>query len=124
MDFGKYHIEGMQLILGICALMVAYSFWKAHNRLGNEFNAFDFIMKDGRADNVELAFMVVLAVSTWVIIYLLLTGKFTESYFMMYLGAWVTPLIAKRVFNKTEPPVSTTTTSVSVTEKTVERPNE
>jgi len=64
--------------------------------------------------------MLVLCVSTWVILYLLRVDKLTEGYFTIWIGAWVVPLVAKVVFNKTEVPEfgTTSTTKIESTEKT------
>ena len=47
-------------------------------------------------------------------------GKLTEGMFGLWLGAWVGPIIARLVFNKTDMPTPGTviTTKMETTEKT------
>jgi hypothetical protein len=114
-------IDWMTTILAVCAVLVVVSFWRAHNRPGFDFNAFDLITENGRVSKIALAFMLVLAVSTWVIVAQQLAGKLTEGLFGLWLTAWVTPLVAKVVFNKSDPTPdsgTTITTKIESTEKT------
>jgi len=92
----------MNIILALGVLLIAYSFWRAHSKPGFDFNAFDMVMHEGRVDKIAVVFMAVFAVTTWVIVDLQIKDKLTEGYFMSYGGLWVTPLVAKVVFNKTE----------------------
>lgn len=111
----------MATILAVGAVLIVVSFWRAHSRPGFDFNAFDLIMENGRVSKIALAFMLVLAVSTWVIVAQQLAGKLTEGLFGLWLTAWVTPLVAKVVFNKTDIPSetgTTITTKIESTEKT------
>ncbi len=110
----------MQIILGIAALLVIVSFWRAHRKAGFDFDAFDLIMENGKVSKIALAFMVVLAVTTWVVVDLQIKGNLTEGYFTTYGAMWVIPLVAKVVFNKTEMPNvtgTTTTTKIESTER-------
>jgi hypothetical protein len=109
----------MLTILAFSAVLVAVSFWRAHSRPGFDFNAFDLIMENGRVSKIALAFMLVLLVSTWVIVDMTIKGKLTEGMFGLWLGAWVTPLVAKVVFNKSEMPSGTTTTTELKTTETI-----
>jgi len=113
-------IDWMVTILAVAAALVVVSFWRAHSRPGFDFNAFDLIMENGKVSKIALAFMLVLGVSTWVIITQQIKDKLTEGMFGLWLGAWVTPLVAKVVFGKSEmPEVGTiTTTKIESTEKT------
>lgn len=96
-------VQPMHLILGVAIVLIVISFWRAHKTPGFEFNAFDLIMSKGKVDKIAVAFMLVLVLSSWVIVDLQVHGKLTEGYFAIYTGAWITPLVAKVVFNKTEP---------------------
>lgn len=111
----------MLVILAVAALLVAVSFWRAHSRPGFEFNAFDLIMEGGKVSKIAMAFMLVLAVTTWIVVDLQIKGHLTEGYFTMYGTMWVVPLVAKVVFNKTDLPAetgTTITTKIESTEKT------
>jgi hypothetical protein len=113
-------LDWMLTILAIGAALIIISFWRAHSRPGFDFNAFDLIMDKGKVSAPALAFMLVLAVSTWVIVAQQIKDKLTEGTFGLWLAAWVTPLVAKVVFGKTEmPEVGTITkTTIESTEKT------
>lgn len=113
------HVDWMTTILAAGCVLVLLSFWRAHSRPGFDFNAFDLIMENGRVSKIALAFMLVLAVSTWVIVAQQLAGKLTEGTFGLWLTAWVTPLVAKVVFGKSEMPSGTTLTSETKTTETV-----
>jgi hypothetical protein len=107
----------MHLILAAGAVAILVTFWIAH-RARNTFNLLDLLMKDGRVCRVAVAFMLVLAVSTWVIIDLQINGKLTEGYFTIYTGAWIIPLVARLVSNKD---ASTSLTMTTVTQETTEK---
>lgn len=92
------------LALLLAGLLIGISLWRAHSRADIEFNLLDLLMENGRVSKIAVAFMLVLGVTTWVTIHLTLSGRLTEGYLGLYLGAWVVPLIAKVVFNKTEAP--------------------
>jgi hypothetical protein len=92
------------LVAGIGLLVLV--FWRAHKNPSFQFDVFDLFMENGRVSKIALAFMLVLFVSCWVIVDQQLKGKLSEGTFGLWLGAWVTPLVAKVVFNKnsaTEP---------------------
>lgn len=98
--------QWMLIALGAAALAIAVSVWKAHKNAAIQFDIFDLLMENGRVSKIAVAFMLVLLVSCWVIVSQQTQGKLTEGMFGLWLTAWVTPLVAKVVFNKnsaTEP---------------------
>lgn len=107
-------IDWMLVILALGAALIALSIWRAHRASGVIFNAFDLIMENGKVSKIALAFMLVLAVTTWIVVDLTIKGKLTEGIFTMYGTFWVVPLVAKVVFNKTEMPESGTTTITKI----------
>jgi len=107
----------MLAVLGIAAALLVISFWRAHRDALEQFNAFDLIMENGRVSKIALAFMVAFAVTTWVIVYLALRDKLTEGYLTSYGIMWVAPLVTKVVFNKTDMP-STTSSSTLIQQTT------
>lgn len=94
----------MLIVLGIGCLCALLILWRAHRSHSIQFNAFDLLLENGRVSKIAVAFMMVLCVSTWVIVNLTISGKLTEGYYLAYMGSWVTPLVAKVVFAKVEPP--------------------
>lgn len=109
------NIQPMHLVLALGAIGILITAWVAHRAPGT-FNLLDLLMKDGLVCRIAVAFMMVLAVSTWVIIDLQLSGKLTEGYFTIYTGAWIIPLVARVVSNK-ESASTLTMTSTTVETK-------
>lgn len=107
----------MLAVLGIAALLVVISFWRAHRDALAQFNAFDLIMENGRVSKIALAFMVAFGVTTWIVVYLTVRDKMTEGLFLAYGGMWVAPLVMKVVFNKNDMP-GTTSSTVTVQQTT------
>lgn len=96
------YIMGVLLAAGLLAAVL--SMWRAHRDALVEFNAFDLLMENGRVSKIAVAYMLVLGVTTWTIVLLTIRDKLTEGYFLAYGGMWVGPLVAKVVFNKSDPP--------------------
>lgn len=94
----------MLTILGCVVLLIGFALWRAHISKTAPFDFFDLLTENGRISKIAVAFMTVLGVSTWVIVDLQIKARLTEGIFGMWLGAWVTPLVAKVVFSKTEMP--------------------
>lgn len=112
----------MLVVLGVAALLVVVSFWRAHRDALKQFNAFDLIMENGRVSKIALAFMIAFGVTTWIVVYLTVRDKMTEGLFLAYGGMWVVPLVAKVVFDKNEMPSTTSTTLVQQTTTEVTKP--
>lgn len=115
-------IAPMHLILAGGLAFVAVTFWVAHRSRDAKFDAFDLVMEDGKASKIAVAYMLVLAVSTWVIIDQQIDGKLSEGTLGLWLGAWVGPLVAKVVFGKDAAPATTST--ITMTKTTTEAPTE
>lgn len=96
----------MEILLACAGIALLLSFWRAHRSALIHFNAFDLVMENGRVSRIAVCFMVAFAVTTWVIVYLVLRDKLTEGYLTSYGLMWVGPLVARVVFNKTEPPTA------------------
>lgn len=96
--------DWMLILLGAGFALIGVSFWRAHHRADFQFSAFDLVMENGRVSKIAVAFMMVLGVSTWVIVDMQVKNKLTEGMFGLWLTAWVTPLVAKVVFSKTDMP--------------------
>jgi hypothetical protein len=96
--------EWMLVVLAVAALAVLVSFWREHHNSLAKFNVFDLVMENGRVSKISVSYMLVLGVSTWVIVNQEISGKLTEGIFGMWLAAWVSPLVARVVFGKTEMP--------------------
>ena len=110
--------DWMLIILALGAAIVLLSLWKAHHNPKFHFDTFDLIMENGRVSRLALWYNLAGAVSTWVIVDLQMKDKLTEGMFGLWLTAWVGPIIAKLVFNKSEPGTLTITKTMESTEKT------
>jgi len=107
----------MLAVLGVAAVLLVVSFWRAHRSALAQFNMFDLITENGRVSKIALAFMVAFGVTTWIVVYLTVRDKMTEGLFLAYGGLWVVPLVAKVVFDKNEMP-GTTSSTVTVQQTT------
>jgi len=111
--------DWMLIVLAGAGLFVVFSFWRAHNKPGFDFNAFDLVMENGKVSKIAFTFMAAFAVTTWILIDLQLKDKMTEGYLTTYGAMWVASLVAKVVFNKNDAtPGTTITTKLETTEKT------
>lgn len=79
----------------LLALLIVWSFYRAHRSPGNEINLFDLVMVDGRVSKMATVFMGAFALMTWMMVRLTVEGKMTEGYFGTYGAIWVAPMIAR-----------------------------
>ena len=79
----------------IVALMVAWSFYRAHRNRTFQFDVFDIIMDGGRVSRLACIAMGAFVVASWVMLRLTLDSKMTEGYLGLYLGACFSPIVAK-----------------------------
>ena len=100
----NFEFDVMHVLLGATAAIIAFSFWRMHKNPNVNFSLFDLVMENGRASKVGVAFMVTLGVTTWVIVDLTIKGKMSEGFLGIYGSMWVTPLVARVIFGKSEPP--------------------
>ena len=98
----------------IVALVIVWSFYKAHRDPSFTFSLFDLIMEGGRVSKVSCLVMGAFAVHTWIMIRLTLDSKMTEGYLTIYGATWVAPLLV-RLFTPPQTSTSTQTTSTSTT---------
>lgn len=98
------------IVLAIAIGTVVYALWRAQRDNGrNTFDVYDLIMDrmpDGtrRTSGIKTTYQFAFLLSSWVIIDKEIKGDLGEAVFGLYLGTWCASLIAKVVFDKTEPP--------------------
>lgn len=63
--------------------------WSWHRSKENKINLEDLIMADGKINESKMNRFVAFVISSWGFIFLLVTGQFTDWYFMGYMAAWV-----------------------------------
>ena len=61
------------------------------------FDLRDFIMENGKASAIKLWLNGSFGATTWGFVYLLMSGKGSETLLLAYGGLWVTPLLARIV---------------------------
>lgn len=94
----------MRVILMMAVLAVGISLFHFH-RSGRwqQFCLLDLLMENGRISKFSCILMGAFLMTTWVIVYLAAAGKLTEGYFGLYIGAWITPSVAKLLKGTTPP---------------------
>lgn len=94
-------LNKMALLLLAIALWFALCFYRLHRAKNRpNFDLTDLLMENGKLSKIALAFFVALAITSWVVIDLQLSGKMTEGYYMAYGGMWVGPLVARVLWGK------------------------
>lgn len=86
----------------IVALVVAWSFYRAHRNKDFVFNVFDLIMENEKVSKVSCLVMGAFVVHTWIMVRLTFDVKMTEGYLTIYGATWVAPLLA-RMFSQPKP---------------------
>lgn len=107
---------GMIVVLIIASLAVTWSLLRRSKLIDSKLELDDLLLgDDDKLSKAAAVMMGAFLLTSWCILYLTLTGKLTEGYFMAYLGAWVAPTVTKLIVNR---PPSTSTETV-ITSKTV-----
>ena len=82
---------GVLLSLVVCFLLLLLLVWHRNSR--NDIDLKDLVCRDGRLDEKKFTRFGAWIVSTWGFVYMIMDGKFTEWYFVGYMGVWVTNAI-------------------------------
>jgi hypothetical protein len=114
-------IEIMHAVLAIGALLIMFSFWRAHKNHGIDFDLLDLLKQNGRASKVSVIIMGAFIMSTWVVANRELSGTLTADFFGLYLAAWVSPLITLLATSNSEPPGTTSTSTTVMRQETTEK---
>lgn len=99
-------INPMVIVLALAVAAIIVLFWRAQRSSDNPFDVMDLVMEDGKASRTAVAFLLAFGGTSWVIVDQEIKGILTPEIFGAYLLAWVGPLTAKVIFNKSEPPRS------------------
>ena len=97
------------IVLALVACGVIYMLWQGQRDNGkNSFDVWDLIMDrlpDGtrRASGIKYAYQMAFLLSSWVVVDNEIKSTLTEGIFGLYLGTWCASLIAKVVFDKSDP---------------------
>lgn len=88
----------MALILGAVVVWLCWGLWQRSKSHTSKINIDDlFLGDDGKMSKAATVMLGSFALTTWVIVYLAITGRLNEGYFAAYLAAWVAPAVAKLI---------------------------
>lgn len=91
----------MYLILFIFVIGAVILFWRITSDRTTSLSFIDLLTIDGKLNERKITRFGAWIVSTWGFVYLIVDDKFTEWYFLGYMGAWVAnALIGKALGNK------------------------
>ena len=82
---------GAVLLIVVFFLVLLLLVW--HRESDNRVDLKDLVCKDGTLDEKKFTRFGAWIVSTWGFVYMIMDGKFTEWYFVGYMGVWVTNAI-------------------------------
>ena len=79
----------MYVILLVLAVSCIRWLWKQNDNCNSTINLADLVTINGRLNERKVSRFGAWIVSTWGFVYLIVTGKLTEWYFVGYMTAWV-----------------------------------
>jgi hypothetical protein len=97
-------INPMVIVLALAIAAIIVLFWRAQRDRANPFDIMDLVMEENKASKTAVAFLLAFFGTSWVIVDQEIKGTLSAEIFAAYLVAWVGPLTAKVIFNKTEAP--------------------
>jgi hypothetical protein len=89
------------IVLSVAILGLIWLVYLAQ-KSSKPFDVRDLIMEDGKLSPTKSAFMAAFLMTSWVIVDLEIKARLTDTLFGGYLLAWVGPLTAKVIFNKSD----------------------
>jgi hypothetical protein len=97
-------INPMVIVLAIAIAAVILLLWRAQRNADDPFDVLDLVMENSKASITKIAFLSAFVMTSWVVVDCQIKHTLTEGIFGLYLAAWVGPLVAKIVFNKSDMP--------------------
>ncbi len=104
-------INPMGIVLSLAILGILSLLWMGQrDKTKDSFDAWDLVMEcptDGhrKASPTKLAFIAAFVMTSWVVVDSQIKGTLTDAVFAAYLLAWVGPLSARVIFNKSDAPL-------------------
>jgi hypothetical protein len=89
----------MSMLLSTVVLFLIALLWVWHRDSRSKIDLKDLICKDGHLDEKKFTRFGAWIVSTWGFVYMILDAKFTEWYFVGYMGMWVGNAIFDKYLN-------------------------
>lgn len=112
-------IAALALLLVI--LVISWMLHRHDRDTASRLNLEDLLIgDDGRLSKAAAVMMGAFGLTTWLMAYLALTGKMTEGYLAIYVGAWIAPTVAVIIKKPAEVPSTTVETSTTSTTKVKE----
>jgi hypothetical protein len=95
----------MPAVLVLLVALIARSLNRRDKDGHSKINLEDLLLgDDGRLSKAAIVLLGSFAMTTWLMVYLALTGKMTEGYFAIYGGLWISPVLARLIFGDKSPP--------------------
>lgn len=103
--FEAYSKQFAFLTIVLISVFIGYSLRALDKNPKSRINFEDLLLDEkGKLSGRSCTLMGAFVMSTWLIIYLALRDRITPDYFLYYMGAWVTPTVAKFIFHKGDAP--------------------
>lgn len=100
-----YQKAALTLALVVVVLLIARALLRSNRSDASQINLEDLLIgDDGKTSKAAAVMFGAFALSTWIMVKLTIAGGLTEGYFMAYLGAWVTPTVARVIWAKGQQP--------------------
>lgn len=97
-------VNSMYLLLVVGSLWVMLSLFKRSRDPKSNIHLDDLLLgEDGKISNSKVVMMGSFVFTTWMMTYLLATGKMTEGYLGLFLASWVAPAITNRIAQRGYP---------------------
>jgi len=90
-------VNFMYLLLGVGAVWVMLSLFRRSRARDSKIHLDDLLLgEDGKISRSAVVMMGSFMFSTWMMTYLLATGKMTEGYLGLFLASWVAPALTNK----------------------------
>jgi len=98
----------MPAVLALLVLLIARTLLRRDKDSASKINLEDLLLgDDGKLSKGAIVLLGAFAMTTWLMVYLALTGKMTEGYFGLYGTLWIAPVCVRLIFgDKTPLPTS------------------
>lgn len=95
------------LVLFLVVLLIGRMLHRRDMDKSSQLNLEDLLIgDDGRLSKAAAVMMGAFGLTTWLMVYLALTGKMTEGYLAIYVGAWIAPTVTRLITVKPVEPQS------------------
>jgi hypothetical protein len=95
---------GMAALLCLTILIVIWSVLRRSKLIESRIDLDDLLLgDDGKLSKAAAVLLGSFILTSWIMIYLTLTGKMTEGYFTSFSGIWIIPTVTKLIVNRPAP---------------------